>query len=88
MFATTSTSAATKRSVLGGPRVAPRAARFTPAVPALRRRRGRSAVVLVRAEFSVGKLTSVLAKKTQNDLDRVVKGKSKRRDRLREMDEG
>ena len=88
MFATTSTSAATQRSVLGGRRVAPRAARATPAVPAPGRRRdGRSAVVLVRAEFSVGKLTSVLAKKTQSDLDRVFKGTSKTRDRLSYMDE-
>ena len=41
----------------------------------------------MRAEFSVGKLTSVLAKKTQSDLDRVFKGTSKTRDRLSYMDE-
>ena len=28
----------------------------------------------VAAEFNIGKLTSVLAKKTQGDLDRVFKG--------------
>jgi fused signal recognition particle receptor len=87
MFATTSASAATQRSVLGGRRVAPRATRATSAVPALGRRDGRSAVVSVRAEFSVSKLTSVLAKKTQSDLDRVFKGTSKTRDRLSYMDE-
>ena len=41
----------------------------------------------VSAEFSVGKLTSVLAKKTQSDLDRVFKGTSKTRDKLSYMDE-
>ena len=40
-----------------------------------------------RAEFSVGKLASVLAKKTQGDLDRVFKGTSKTRERLGYMDE-
>ena len=41
----------------------------------------------VAAEFSIGKLTSVLAKKTQGDLDRVFKGTSKTRDKLSYMDE-
>ena len=35
----------------------------------------------------MGKLTSVLAKKTQGDLDRVFKGTSKTRDKLSYMDE-
>jgi len=41
----------------------------------------------VVSEFNIGKLTSVLAKKTQSDLDRVFKGTSKTRDKLSYMDE-
>ena len=41
----------------------------------------------INAQFSVSKLTSVLAKKTQGDLDRVFKGTSRTREKLSYMDE-
>ena len=48
---------------------------------------GRFSLPGVNAEFSIGKLTSVLAKKTKGDLDRVFKGTSKTREKLSYMDE-
>jgi fused signal recognition particle receptor len=53
-----------------------------------RRRGGRASRLVVRADgFSIGKLASVLAKKTQADFDRVFKGTSKTREKLSYMDE-
>tara|TARA_B100001758_G_scaffold102329_1_gene87663 strand:+ start:872 stop:1927 length:1056 start_codon:yes stop_codon:yes gene_type:complete len=54
--------------------------------PVVRRERG-AASLRVNAEFSIGKLTSVLAKKTKGDLERVFKGTSKTREKLSYMDE-
>ncbi|EEH54589.1 type II secretory pathway family protein, partial [Micromonas pusilla CCMP1545] len=52
------------------------------------RRGGRASRLVVRADgFSIGKLASVLAKKTQADFDRVFKGTSKTREKLSYMDE-
>lgn len=50
-------------------------------------RQSRGASLTVSAEFSIGKLTSVLAKKTKGDLERVFKGTSKTREKLSYMDE-
>ena len=84
MFALSSSAGLTQRAALEGRGVALAGHRARAAPPASRTR---GAPVRVAAEFSIGKLTSVLAKKTQGDLDRVFKGTSKTRDKLSYMDE-
>jgi fused signal recognition particle receptor len=79
-----SRSLASRRAAsLSGRGVVPAAASRARAAP----RPARASPGATRAEFSVGKLASVLAKKTQGDLDRVFKGTSKTRERLGYMDE-
>jgi fused signal recognition particle receptor len=79
-----SRSLASRRAAsLSGRGVVPAAASRARAAP----RPARASPGATRAEFSVGKLASVLAKKTQGDLDRVFKGTSKTRERLGSMDE-
>ena len=84
MFALSSSAGLTQRAALEGRGVALAGHRARAAPPASRTR---GAPVRVAAEFNIGKLTSVLAKKTQGDLDRVFKGTSKTRDKLSYMDE-
>ena len=85
MFAVTSTPAACVRA---GDK---RAGRIFPSVGSIQsratHRQSRGASLRVSAEFSIGKLTSVLAKKTKGDLERVFKGTSKTREKLSYMDE-
>jgi len=79
-----SRSLASRRAAsLSGRGVVPAAASRARAAP----RPARASPGATRAEFSVGKLASVFAKKTQGDLDRVFKGTSKTRERLGYMDE-
>ena len=83
MFALSSSAGLTQRAALEGRGVAPPGTARGRLLLRLAARRP----VRVAAEFSIGKLTSVLAKKTQGDLDRVFKGTSKTRDKLSYMDE-
>ena len=88
MFAVTSTPAcvrATQGTALAGGKRCGRIFNSL-STPVVRRER-RGASLRVNAEFSIGKLTSVLAKKTKGDLDRVFKGTSKTREKLSYMDE-
>ena len=91
MFATSGPCATTQRAVLtGGNRVRVTGQRATALSTTARRnnnKQQKGGPVRVVSEFSIGKLTSVLAKKTQGDLDRVFKGTSKTRDKLSYMDE-
>ena len=90
MFAVTSTPAACVRAadLVAGYK---RAGRIFRSVGSIQSRathhRSRGASLTVSAEFSIGKLTSVLAKKTKGDLERVFKGTSKTREKLSYMDE-
>jgi hypothetical protein len=79
MFASSAPCAATQRAVLSGggqraqlrQRAAAAATRTTHYQKNNSKQRG--GPLTVTSEFSIGKLTSVLAKKTQGDLDRVFK---------------
>ena len=90
MFAVTSTPAACVRAayLVAGDK---RAGRIFRSVGSIQSRathhRSRGASLTVSAEFSIGKLTSVLAKKTKGDLERVFNGTSKTREKLSYMDE-
>ena len=89
MFAVTSTPAcvrATQGTALAGGVRCRRIFKSSLSAPVVRRERG-AASLRVNAEFSIGKLTSVLAKKTKGDLERVFKGTSKTREKLSYMDE-
>ena len=85
MFAVTSTPAACVRA---GDKRAGRIFRSVGSIQSrATHRQSRGASLRVSAEFSIGKLTSVLAKKTKGDLERVFKGTSKTREKLSYMDE-
>ena len=85
MFAVTSTPAACVRA---GDKRAGRIFRSAGSIQSrATHRQSRGASLTVSAEFSIGKLTSVLAKKTKGDLERVFKGTSKTREKLSYMDE-
>ena len=89
MFAVTSTPAcvrATQGTALAGGVRCRRIFKSSLSAPVVRRERG-AASLRVNAEFSIGKLTSVLAKKTKGDLERVFKGTSKTREKLSYLDE-
>lgn len=90
MFAVTSTPAACVRpaDLVAGDKRAGRIFRSVGSIQSrATHRQSRGASLTVSAEFSIGKLTSVLAKKTKGDLDRVFKGTSKTREKLSYMDE-
>lgn len=91
MFAVTSTPAACVRAadLVAGDKRAGRIFRSVGSIQsrATHHRQSRGASLTVSAEFSIGKLTSVLAKKTKGDLERVFKGTSKTREKLSYMDE-
>ena len=85
MFVVTSTPAACVRA---GDKRAGRIFRSVGSIQSrATHRQSRGASLRVSAEFSIGKLTSVLAKKTKGDLERVFKGTSKTREKLSYMDE-
>lgn len=90
MFAVTSTPAACVRAadLVAGDKRTGRIFRSVGSIQSrATHRQSRGASLRVSAEFSIGKLTSVLAKKTKGDLERVFKGTSKTREKLSYMDE-